>query len=52
MVIVFEKKASEEEIKEITKMYEDYTKIVVDIEKGILSAGGESFQTKLQSLFL
>ena len=41
MVIVFEKKASEEEIKEVTKMYEDYTKIVVDIEKEILSAGGE-----------
>ena len=41
MIIVFEKKASEEEIEEITKMYEGYTKIVVDIEKEILSAGGE-----------
>ncbi len=41
MIIVFEKRANEEEIEEVTKMYDGYTKVVVDIEKEILSAGGE-----------
>jgi len=41
MIIVFENKASDEEISKITEMYEGYTKVVVDIEKEKLSAGGE-----------
>ncbi len=41
MVIIFKEKAGEEEIKKVTEMYEGYTKIVVDIEREILSAGGE-----------
>lgn len=41
MVLRFDKKASEEEIKEITEMYEGYTKVVVDVEREVLSAGGE-----------
>jgi len=41
MIIIFDEKASEKEIKNVTEVYEDYTKVVVDIEKEILSAGGE-----------
>lgn len=41
MVIIFEDKATKEQIEEVTKIYPGYTKIVVDIAQGILSAGGE-----------
>jgi hypothetical protein len=41
VIIVFEKKADKEEVTEVTKIYKGYTKVVVDIEKEILSAGGE-----------
>ncbi len=41
VIILFNKKATEEDIKNITEVYRGYTKVVVDIEKEILSAGGE-----------
>lgn len=41
MIIIFDKTANEEEIKKVTEMYEGYTKVVVDIENKVLSAGGE-----------
>ena len=41
MIIIFDKKVEKEDIKKITEIYEGYTKVVVDIERGVLSAGGE-----------
>jgi len=41
MIVIFNSKATPEQIAEVTKIYEGYTKIVVDINRKILSAGGE-----------
>jgi hypothetical protein len=41
MILVFQDKAKKEQIEEITKIYPKYTKIVVDIDKKVLAAGGE-----------
>ena len=41
MIIILENKATPEQIAEVTKMYSGYTKVVVDISKRILAAGGE-----------
>ncbi|MFZ2663956.1 MAG: DUF5674 family protein [Patescibacteria group bacterium] len=41
MILILKDKATEEQIKEVTKIYPGYTKVVVDIEKGVLAAGGE-----------
>lgn len=37
--LVLEKKPTEEEIRQLTEEFKDYIKLVVDIEKGIISAG-------------
>lgn len=41
MIIVFEKKATKEELKKVAKDLDGYIKFVVDIEEEILAAGGE-----------
>ncbi|EKD99719.1 MAG: hypothetical protein ACD_22C00190G0003 [uncultured bacterium] len=41
MIIILNTKATSEQINEVTKEYEGYTKVVVDIEQEILAAGGE-----------
>lgn len=41
MILILDLKANPEQIAEITKFYENYTKIVVDIKKEVLAAGGE-----------
>jgi len=41
MIITFNSRSTPEQITEVTKMYEGYTKIVVDINRKILAAGGE-----------
>lgn len=50
VIIIFEKKANKEEVGEVTKMYNGYTKVVVDVKKEILSAGGEYHVDCEQSL--
>lgn len=41
MIIILERKANKEQLKEVTKIYPGYTKIVVDIKRNLLAAGGE-----------
>ncbi|NMB91273.1 hypothetical protein GYA37_00305 [candidate division WWE3 bacterium] len=41
MILILKDKATKEQIKNITEVYPGYTKVVVDIECGLLSAGGE-----------
>lgn len=41
MVLILKDKATAEQIKEVTKLYTRYTKVVVDISKKKLAAGGE-----------
>lgn len=41
MIKIFDEKATKEEVKNVTEAYEDYTKVVVDIKKEIMAAGGE-----------
>lgn len=39
-VLIVRKKATQEEIKEMLKILQDYIKVAVDISKGILAGGG------------
>ncbi len=41
MILILNSKATTEQIAEVTKLYECYTKVVVDIKRGVLAAGGE-----------
>lgn len=41
MLLVIEKKTTEEEIEKMAQDYEGYIKIVVDVKKEILAGGGE-----------
>jgi hypothetical protein len=41
MIVIFRDKATKEQIEEVTKMYPGYTKVVVDVGRGMLAAGGE-----------
>ncbi|OGC51110.1 hypothetical protein A2W32_00495 [candidate division WWE3 bacterium RBG_16_37_10] len=41
MIIIFNNKTSNDQITEITKIYPGYTKVVVDIKRNVLAAGGE-----------
>ena len=41
MLLVISKKASSEELKKMAEDFDDYIKVVVDIEKEILAGGGE-----------
>lgn len=41
MIIIFRKTASSEELKKVAKELRGYIKFVVDVELGILAAGGE-----------
>ena len=41
MILILKDKATKEQIQEVTKIYEGYTKVVVDIEQSVLAAGGE-----------
>ncbi len=41
MILILNSKATPEQIAEVTKFYENYTKVVVDTKKEILAAGSE-----------
>jgi len=41
VILILKDKATKEQIQEVTKIYEGYTKVVVDIEQSVLAAGGE-----------
>jgi hypothetical protein len=41
MILILKDKTTDEQIKEVTNIYPGYTKVVVDIEQGLLAAGGE-----------
>jgi len=41
MVVIFKDKATKEQIEEVTRVYPGYTKVVVDIENGLVAAGSE-----------
>jgi len=51
MLLIIRKKATPEQIKKITKDYAGYIKLVVDIEREILAAGGEKHFDGEQKLF-
>lgn len=41
MILIFEKRATEDELKKIAEDLDGYIKFVVDVKKEILAAGGE-----------
>lgn len=41
MILVINKKASNEEVEKMSEDFEGYIKIVVDIDKGLLAGGGK-----------
>ncbi len=41
MILIIDKKASDEKIEKISEDFQGYIKIVVDVEKGILAGGGK-----------
>ena len=41
MVLILKDKATKEQVQEVTKAYEGYTKVVVEITREVLYAGGE-----------
>lgn len=41
MIIVLDKKITEEQLRQVSQDIEGYVKFVVDIERGILAAGGK-----------
>jgi len=41
MILILSEKANTKQIVEVTKAYSNYTKVVVDVEKELLAAGGE-----------
>ncbi len=51
MVIVLTKKATSEQLKKMGHEYDNYIKVVVDIEKGIL-AGGAAFHYEEEGVLL
>lgn len=48
--MIIKKKASKEQIREMAKHFEGYIKIVVDVEKGILSGGGDRHSDEEKAL--
>jgi hypothetical protein len=41
MILILKEKASNDQLTEVTRIYPGYTKIVVDIKRNLLAAGGE-----------
>ena len=41
MILLLTEKANEEQLIDVAKMYPGYTKVVVDIKRNVLAAGGE-----------
>lgn len=41
MVLILKDRATKEEVDQVTKIYLGYTKVVVDVDQKILTAGGE-----------
>ena len=41
MILILEKKATEEELKKVAEDFQGYIKVVADVEKKILAAGGK-----------
>lgn len=41
MIIVLDREATEEELKQAREVYDDYIKTVIDVEKNLLAIGGE-----------
>lgn len=41
MILVLDRKATPEEIKQAREIYDDYIKTVIDVEKDLLAIGGE-----------
>jgi len=50
MVTLTSKKATDEQIKKISKHFQGYIKIVVDIEQGVLAAGADRHYDEEQAL--
>lgn len=42
MICIITKPATDVELSQMSRMFEDYIKLAVDVERGILSGGGES----------
>jgi hypothetical protein len=41
MILILKAKANADQLTEVTKIYSGYTKVVVDINRNLLAAGGE-----------